>query len=584
MKFKAYFQDELNYLHDAGNEYSKQNPRLAKYLSDSSSDPDIQQLMEGFAFLSGRLRQTLDDELSPLTQSVLRILWSGFLAPIPPISMIKFTPDDRAITKNHHIRAGMGVCTGRLKDNVYFFETTSHCDIYPLEVHSSRLERSQDRSALFIRFSTLSGLPLSETGLNNLRLWLIGSHLTANTMFLWLNEYLQYISLSGHGKPSQKIPPGYLKPAGFEPTEALLPGQKNAFDKYRILQEYFAFPQKFRCIDLSGLEPYFINCHAQEFTLEFHFNRPVPSEVMSSENIYQLYCTPAVNLTRKSSKAFSIDTMQSLYPLEIEANTEEHSEIFSVEAIQSWEDNSSVRSDLKPYHALVHQIEPLSDRRQIYYREHMVSRQIHAGFDHAIEFLYHNGFPAYPRSRNLSAKLLCFNPDAHYHVDNGDISIPTQDSPSFAHFNNFTVPTKTLYPSFDDGIHWKLISNLSQNIMHITDAASLNKILEIFDYPARNDRIAEHQSSERLKGIISLETTPIDRLFQGQPRRGIQSVLKVKGSAFSNLGEMYLFSTILSEFFALYATQNSFHQLKVTDIETDETFVWAPQQGCQPLL
>lgn len=59
--FNKYYQDELSYLREMGREFSQAHPDAAPYLSEAGADPDVERLLEGFAFLSGRIRQRLDD-------------------------------------------------------------------------------------------------------------------------------------------------------------------------------------------------------------------------------------------------------------------------------------------------------------------------------------------------------------------------------------------------------------------------------------------------------------------------------------------------------------------------------------------
>ncbi len=56
------------------------------------------------------------------------------------------------------------------------------------------------------------------------------------------------------------LAPDALRQEGFEPDQALLPDDLRNFDGYRLLQEYFAFPARFRFISLSGLRPLIQRC------------------------------------------------------------------------------------------------------------------------------------------------------------------------------------------------------------------------------------------------------------------------------------------------------------------------------------
>ena len=61
--FNKYYQDELVFLRDMGREFSAANPEAARFLAEPGSDPDVERMLEGFAFLAAKLRQKLDDAL-----------------------------------------------------------------------------------------------------------------------------------------------------------------------------------------------------------------------------------------------------------------------------------------------------------------------------------------------------------------------------------------------------------------------------------------------------------------------------------------------------------------------------------------
>ncbi|MFU2083444.1 type VI secretion system baseplate subunit TssF, partial [Gallibacterium anatis] len=60
--------------------------------------------------------------------------------------------------------------------------------------------------------------------------------------------------------------------------------------------------------------------------------------------------------------------------------------------------------------------------------------------------------------------------------------------------------------------------------------------------------------------------------------------LYIKQSEFNGEGEMFLFCTILSRFFSLYASVNSFHKLKVINIDNQESYEWPIQIGQHKLM
>ncbi len=149
------FQDELNYLREVGKEFAKLNPKLSKYLSESSSDPDVERLLEGFAFLTSKVREKIEDELPELTHSMMELLWPNFLRPFPSTTMVKFTPNDRAITERKVIAAGTSLRSRPIEGVACQFRTTSDCIVYPLNLAEPRMERTRDRARLGLTFTTL---------------------------------------------------------------------------------------------------------------------------------------------------------------------------------------------------------------------------------------------------------------------------------------------------------------------------------------------------------------------------------------------------------------------------------------------
>lgn len=50
MPLDNYFRDELAYLRLQGREFADAHPELTRFLSEQTTDPDVERLLEGFAF------------------------------------------------------------------------------------------------------------------------------------------------------------------------------------------------------------------------------------------------------------------------------------------------------------------------------------------------------------------------------------------------------------------------------------------------------------------------------------------------------------------------------------------------------
>ena len=72
----------MRYLLEAGEEFARAHPEQAAMLNldkAGARDPFVERLFEGFAFLMGRMREKLDDDLPELTEGVVSLLWPHYL-------------------------------------------------------------------------------------------------------------------------------------------------------------------------------------------------------------------------------------------------------------------------------------------------------------------------------------------------------------------------------------------------------------------------------------------------------------------------------------------------------------------------
>ena len=236
------------------------------------------------------------------------------------------------------------------------------------------------------------------------------------------------------------------------------------------------------------------------------------------------------------------------------------------------------------FESFQHEIERSRHRLALYYRARVKDSMRNNGFDHYISFVRGDETQGIGFSEAISLQLTCTNRQLPLELGLGDICVPTNSSPSFATFFNITEPTQPLRPTLDGSLLWTLISNLSLNYLSLLSKDALCSVLRAYDFRALVDRQAERVSKQRLDGIVKITSKPIDRIIKGLPVRGLQSELELNQEAFSSEGDLYLFGSVLSRFFSLYASINSFHELIVINSVNQEQYSWGTQVGLQPLI
>ncbi len=588
MSLEHYFRDELAFLRLQGREFADSYPELTRFLSEQNTDPDVERLLEGFAFLTGNLRAKIEDEFPELTHGLLNMLWPNYLRPVPSMTIMQFSVIPGAIAQPALVRQGCQLDSLPIDDVTCHFQTCHDAWVYPAEMRQITAQSGNDLSTISLDIALHAPLPLSELQLDKLRFFLGGDSYTAYELYFWLSNQLSHIELEIDGKRFRQEAKA-LKSVGFERDDALLPYPNNVYSGYRILQEYFCFPESFLFFELSGGEWPKQPLPVSEFKIHFCFDRPLPAELKIRPDSFMLNCVPAINLFQHDSEPVNLNGRQAEYPLKASYRYADSFEIFSVDQVEGWVEGNMGRSRgtpriYQPFESFQHQIERAKQRLALYYRVRVRESVSGDGFEHSLSFVRGDETTTVDLDESISVTLTSTNRSRAARLKVGSICVPTGTSPSFATFRNLIRPTRPLRPAMDGSLHWTLISNLSLNYVSLLRRDALVQVLRTYDFPALHDKQAEQASRKRLAGIEEIETKPVDRLVRGMPVRGLKSVLSIRQSAFGSEGELYLFSTVLAHFFSLYASVNAFHLLEVVNLDNKERYQWPVQIGQHSLM
>lgn len=589
VKLQQLYRDELAFLRLQGKDFAKRHPQLSRFLAAESSDPDVERLLEGFAFLSARLREKIEDDFPELTCSLLALLWPNYLRPVPSMTMMRFDPVVNRLNDRQVVPKDTLLISEDVDGIPCHFYTTSEVDVYPLYIERVEENNSREKSMVSVSLHTLGEeLAISQIGCDSLDIYLSGDDYTALTLYLWVFRYLDKIMVKGEGS-EKTLGIEHIEALGFSPEEAILPYPKNVFDSYRIIQEFLSFQRRFYQFRIKHLQP----CWPQEGTaasIEFHFNRAMPDDIKVREHDFSLFSAPAVNLFKHTSEPVTFDGKRLAYPLIPTGNTDQRYEIFSVEQVvgspqeKEGEPTPNWRRVYSPFESFQHEIERQHGRKELYYRLHVKTSIKDDSLEHYLSFMRSDEELYVGKDEVVSVDLRCTNGALPDSLGIGDVHIRTQDTPAYIEFTNITKPTPTSRPVIDGSLHWALISNLALNYLSMLEPEPLKNIIRSYDFAALHDVQAQRRSQKRLAGIKNVRTKPVDRLIKGFPVRGLQSTLELDQEAFLCDGEMYLFGTVLSKFFSLYSSINSFHLLDMHNLGNNERYSWELEHGKQPVI
>jgi type VI secretion system protein ImpG len=584
--YNTYYQEELAFLREMGREFAAAHPAVAHMLESAGSDPDVERLLEGVAFLTGRVRQKLDDEIPELFQSMMSLLWPHYLRPVPSTGILQFQPMSEQLSGVIEVARGTEVESIPVDGTPCRFRTCYDTELAPIKVAGVSLDLPMASDAqLRITVKTAGKVPFEQMKLRRLRFYLADEVVQASSLYLWLMRYARHVELRNPSSDQRlRLSKSQVKAGGFAHNEAILPYPSHSFPGYRLLQEYFTCPSKFFFIDFVGLERLLHLDVTDTFEIIVPFSRRPEDDMRVDGESMRLFCTPIVNLFKHAADGIRVDHSRTQYRVRpsTSGSPPGHYEIYSIQKVVGLVQGEAQRRDYPPLHAFQHVSGMGEDA--IYYQNRLYDAVVGEGTDTYLSFVSADQKFVVPPTETISIDITCSNRNLASRLKVGDVNVATSNSPEFARFRNVTPIARSLRPPLGRGLHWRLISHLSLNYLSLTSVEALRGILELYNYQALYDRQAARENILRLEGLEAMEAEPVERLVGGAPIRGTSIFLQMNESNFAGEGDMYVFATVLNEFFALYASMNALTELKVRGTKYGEIYEWPPRLGQQAIL
>lgn len=577
--FNQYYEDQLRRLRELAVEFARANPGLAPMLSGSSTDPDVERLLEGVAFLTGLTRQRLDDEFPELVQALTNLLFPQMLRPVPASAMIQFVPKG-PLTERAVIPAGTELQSMPVDGTRCTFRTCATLTVEPVTLTSARWERGAGSASLLHLDFSLTGQTLEQWQGTSLRLYLGGIFSDAARLFLLLmtrTDTVHIAARTGQGKDTpmwQALDRRALRASGFD--DALLPYPRNAFPGFRVLQEFYALPEKFLFVDIEGIDRWKTGRTGQHFTVAIGFRELPDWTPELRPDSFSQNAVPAINLFAHTATPIIQDHRAAEHRLQPEGTDGRRYQIFSVDEVVGYRQGVA-----EPYRYASFGLSPTatdSPTYQIVRRSATVGRSQ----DTLMSFSYPPGH-AYVKE-TLSVKLTCTNGELPESLRLGDICHPTSSAPDRFAFRNIGPVAPSLIPPTGGNLLWRLISHLSLNLLSVADAVNLRRLLSLYVFPERQERRNEVVNRRRIEGIERVVATAETRMIGPRVLHGQHILVTCRGDHYAGRGDMYLFGCVLDQFLSDYSGINAYTRLELVEAHTGERYQWPPRLGRQTLL
>jgi type VI secretion system protein ImpG len=604
--FVTYYLNELNHLRIAGTEFSRSHPDLAgglDFASSETDDPQIARLIESFAFLAARLQRQYDAQFPEVPTALLEALYPQLVAPVPSMAVAHFavSPKQQRAIEGVKVPRQTGLFATTAGGAECRFMTTSTLQLWPIEISGVWLkpaselalldDRSDVHSCLRVRLKCLGERNFADLAPESLRLYLDGDRNARYRLYELLTHHRIEIRIAPKdGEKASAAPPlpGLsLRQAGLEPEDAMLPYPDTAHHGYRLLQEYFNFPDKFLFLDLVGLKPGMLG-DAQEVDLLFFLNIDPEEPLQLDRRSMRLNCVPIVNLFPQTSEPIRLDHLSTEYLLEPDLRAADVTEVHSVLRVTRSAGATGTRKSevISPFFSPDPDVEGEGEGALRWMaRRAPISNPALTGTEMLLSFVDPKMDPAAAAEDVLFAQTLCTNRELPRHITlttrlQIELDLPSEDVRCLA------KPTSPAYPPLGGENLWRLVSQLTLNKWSLEGPSRLDALKQLLLLYSGGD--ADARKRRQIDGIYAIVTRPIvRRLGTAHWRgfvRGTEIVVSFNEDQFVGNSALLL-GSVLDRFFALYAGVNSFTELVVRRAHHNEDWKrWPARAGDQPIL
>lgn len=621
------YEQELRYFRESSGEFARAFPKIAHRLAiegQEVADPYVERLIEATAFLAARVNLKLDAEYPRFTGHLLDIVYPHFLAPTPAMAICAFSPmlEDANLAQGPTLPRGSALRARQAAgQNTHCeFRTAQALRVWPVEITRAQYfsyapdlplaqhPRAREiRGGLRITLQATAGLRFDQIAMDALPLYFGGADDVAWQLHeCVLGEPIGLMLRAAQPTaPVQVLPGDAIQDMGFGEDEALLPVTATGFSGFRLVQEYFAFPERFRFARLSGLAPFLARTAASEIELVLLFSRgdAVLEKLVSADNV-QLHCVPAINLFPKRLDRVIVSEGVSQFHLLADRTRPQDFEVHTVTevvghggAVAGAAQEAPVEQVFLPFYAAFH---GARHRHPAYYttsREPRVQsqrqrteghRSSHVGSELYLQIVDPQQAPYSAALRQLAVSALVSNRDLPLLLPAGrDNDFDCVDSFPVQRVRMLRGPSRPVSPVVSAGLGWRVIDHLALNYLSLADsspeqgAAALREMLTLYAVHADDAR------QMQVRGLLSVRSRAVTRRLPLPGPiafgRGLEVTLELDPAAFHG-HSAFLFGAVMARYLGRHVEVNHFVETVLRMAGQGERMRWRPLCGTRPIL
>jgi type VI secretion system protein ImpG len=568
-----YYEAELAYLREQGRALAQKHPRTAGLLAERSDDPDVERLLEGFAFLAAAVRERIDDAVPELAQSYAGVLIPALTRFVPPTSVIEYRPEVQGLRVPELVPRGTQVSGTGASGVASSFQTTSPVLLLPLtleDVEQRRPLEGQDELVISFRGGEQKD---AEVGDHPIRLFFQGEPQLWTGLRTWFLRHCEELTVWVDDELKARLPVSEIRGIGHGDEVSLMPAQPLEHDAFTRIAEFFSCPSKFAFIELPPLGE-----HARgAFQVRARFSAaPKLPKVVTKDDI-RLHCTPVINLFESDLEPVRVDPLNPWQMLRVARHQNLHAEVWSVdEAIGL---GPEVRQEFHNFAAAGAGESSVAS----YFVTRREAAPNGAGTHRFISLVSTLDRKPPVGVEVLSLRGMCSNRSLACELGIGQLCDPVRGAGSSVPFSNIKPVSPPLYPHDNPELLWRLGSHVALSRKDLLDAESLRSLLRMYNFATGNNPSLARINTRWIESIRDVRVQTCVRLIRGAPVTGTRTTVVVDAKSFALVGEAQVLGEMLDDLFARRVGLNSFNVMALEVSPSGARYTWKPRNATQQL-
>ena len=606
-RLNAYYQAELDSLRVAGDEFAHIYPSIASELSLSEGearDPHVEHLIQSFAWMMSRLRMQVEAETRRLPETMLEELAPNFIQARPCMAIVECDVDGASTDFSAGFALDQGLTfapvgvLGEEDDAARLrrarFSVPYDTQLWPMKVTAVASNSEAEARAIAQAYPTSRAsikitLQADESAsLDTLRLdaplrfYINTEQGYGDRLYDTLASRVIGVAVSDSaGTVLRALKADNFAMSGFAHNEQLFGLCGTHELGASVLQDFFAFPEKFSFCEVLGLADLELSAFLRDGVAQINLHLVLDDALSNSAGLradtFKLNCFPVINVYPKTTEPVVLHEKNYRYRLVADRTADRETEVQSIHSVYGV-DRFGIRHDIKPYFAAQ---QPKATGAGLYWvaqKEESQRRGI-PGTDIWISVFGKSDVDV--NGLSLYAKTLCNNRTLCESFETGQQLSPIGTAPVSA-CRMITRPSRFCVAELNEDAQWSLLASLSRHHAALAMPESAkDTLMTTLSLCAPAEQAGAQRLLQSIESFAAKEE-PVPSKVGGWRgyQNGTRYTLTLNDRVFQ--GRAMLFGRVILHFLCLYSQVNSYSSLDLY-LGARRVHRWPPMTGQQTL-